>query len=95
MASRHQRRKKAKALALVKTRQAIVRANLASIGEAVDRTASGLVSEVYANRMDRARGRGVTPMSRSIKRTISGQRFAHALGARATEQGCGWRVDNG
>jgi len=61
--TRNQRRRKAKALALVRQRQAIVRSNL-SVPLVVEHVRGSLVSDVYGNRLDRARGRGVTPMSR-------------------------------
>ena len=60
--TRHQRRKRAKALALVRERKAIVRRNL-STPSALE-TSKGLVSGVYGNNMDRARGTGVVPMTR-------------------------------
>lgn len=55
--TRHQRRKRAAAMRLVRDRQAIVRDNLSN---PVARERSVGVSSVYDNRMDRARGKGVT-----------------------------------
>jgi hypothetical protein len=65
MASRHERRKRAKALALVRERQAIIRANLSA---PADRSfvRGTLVSPVYRGEQDRARGRGVTPMTHKV-----------------------------
>ena len=102
--TRHQRRKLAKAKALVKTRREIVRANLSAVG--VRERTEQLISTVYANRMDRARGRGTAPITHRVTRIISDAPYKAALGPAAFRSekrgkktirirlpGCGWRVD--
>ena len=66
--TRHQRRKAAAAKAVAKTNAAIVRANLST--PVVRERTEQLISQVYANRMDRARGRGTTPIFRTVTRVI-------------------------
>jgi hypothetical protein len=57
--TRHQRRRAAKAKAQAKARRELVRSNLST--PAIRERTEGLISSVYANRMDRARGTGTTP----------------------------------
>ena len=67
--TRHQRRKASSERKLVSLRREIVRSNLSNPVETV-RIRGAQVSQVYANRMDRARGRGTTPIHRLAERII-------------------------
>ena len=67
--TRHQRRKAARSKTAAAERREIVRNNLST--PVVRERTVNLISGVYANRMDRARGRGTTPMTPSNKRTLS------------------------
>jgi hypothetical protein len=65
MATRHERRKRAKAAALVRARKEIVRANLSAPADTF-RPRGSLVSGVYRGEGGRARGLGVTPMTHKV-----------------------------
>jgi hypothetical protein len=88
--TRHQRRKAAAAKAVAVTRREIVRRNLGT--PSVRESTEQLISGVYGNNMDRARGRGVVPMTHKVTRVISASPYKAALGPRASAEGCGWKV---
>jgi len=67
--TRHQRRKANAIRKEAAIRNEIVRQNLSQPVEQV-RIRGAQVSTVYANRMDRARGRGTTPIHRLSERVI-------------------------
>lgn len=76
--NRHQRRKRCEARRLARERRETVKANLST--PALAERSDGLVSHVYrGNAMDRARGFGVTPMTRPasgyrvLKRSLAGE----------------------
>ena len=85
--TRHQRRKAAAAKAVAKANAAIVRANLST--PVVREHTEQLISQVYANRMDVARGRGTTAGGFRPKVRLI-QKSPWKPGPRATEQGAGW-----
>jgi hypothetical protein len=91
MATRHERRRKAKAIAEARARKSIVAANLA---KPVERQfiRGRLVSGVYSGEQDRARGMGVTPMTHKVQRVLSSSPYAGALGSGAKNTGTSWRV---
>ena len=89
--TRHERRKRARLMAEQRKRKAIVAANLSTPVERVHLRGTQ-VSRVYLGEGGRARGLGVTPMTHKVQRVISAKPYARALGAAASEQGCGWRV---
>lgn len=75
--TRHQRRKASALRKQAANRREIVRNNLSN--PVVREHTESLISQVYANRMDRARGRGTTPIHYLVERIIK------------VEQGpCGW-----
>jgi hypothetical protein len=80
--TRHQRRKAAKAKSLAATRREIVRSNLGT--PSVRERTEHLISPVYGNSMDVARGRGVTPATHRVTRIISASPYAKSLGPAAS-----------
>lgn len=89
--TRHERRKRSRAMSAERERKAIVRANLSKPLERVYERGTQ-VSRVYIGEGGRARGLGVVPMTHKVSRVLSDKPYARSLGASATEQGCGWRV---
>jgi hypothetical protein len=89
--TRHERRKRARLMAGQRERKAIVAANLSTPQVRVYERGTQ-VSRVYIGEGGRARGIGVVPMTHKVQRVISAKPYARALGAAASEQGCGWRV---
>jgi hypothetical protein len=89
--TRHERRKRARLMAVERKRKAIVVANLSA---PVERQfiRGTQVSRVYLGEGGRARGIGVVPMTHKVQRIISPSPYSRSLGSAATEQGCGWRV---
>jgi hypothetical protein len=65
MATRHERRRKARALALAAERREIVRRNLSAPADTF-RPRGSLISGVYRGEGGRARGLGVEPMSHKV-----------------------------
>lgn len=68
--TRHQRRKASRERKLAKANALIVRWNLSTPRSEDVHVRGQLISPVYGNSMDRARGRGTTPIHPLVERVI-------------------------